>query len=108
MAAKRKYYNLIKVIHEEWCVANGYPIGRKPFFSSGKLRKAQKIPVSGTPNRFSGSVEKCSSAQPQVVNQNLVQVLKHQAASGKATSTSVKLQAASSKLLDPRTTVQEN
>ena len=58
MAAKRKYYNLIKVIHEEWCVANGYPIGRKPFFSSGKLRKAQKIPVSGTSNRETGSAEK--------------------------------------------------
>jgi hypothetical protein len=48
MAAKRKYYNLIKVIHEEWCTNNGYPTRRKPFFTSGKLREAQKIPVSGT------------------------------------------------------------
>ena len=38
MAAKRKYYNLIKVIHEEWCAENGYPTGRKPFFNSGKLQ----------------------------------------------------------------------
>ena len=40
MAAKRKYYNLIKVIHEEWCAANGYPTGRKPFFTSAKLQAA--------------------------------------------------------------------
>ena len=39
MAAKRKYYNLIKVIHEEWCRDNGYP-------------KHNKIPVSGTKERF--------------------------------------------------------
>ena len=42
MAAKRKYYNLIKVIHEEWCAANGYPTGRKPFFTSGKLQAASE------------------------------------------------------------------
>ena len=38
MPAKRKYYNLIKVIHEEWCADNGYP-------------KHNKIPVSGTKER---------------------------------------------------------
>ena len=40
MAAKRKYYNLIKVIHEQWCRDNGYPTGRKPFFTSAKLQAA--------------------------------------------------------------------
>ena len=41
MPARSKYYNLIKVIHEEWCADNGYP-------------KHNKIPVSGTKDRETG------------------------------------------------------
>ena len=90
-----------------------------------KLRaERKKIPVSGTKERETApsgiktedlivykkfhklmvtslkdpSVKRTTSGC--ILNQNLVQVLKHQATSGKATSTSVKRQAASSKLPD--------
>ena len=78
MAAKRKYYNLIKVIHEEWCAENGYPTGRKPFFNSGKL---QATSAKLHPNDLLDSENATrfvESAKPQ--------------------ATSVKLQAASDKL----------
>ena len=100
MAAKRKYYNLIKVIHEEWCVANGYPIGRKPFFSSGKLRKAQKIPVSGTPNRETGSAECLNSENSErfVSQAHKLSSTEAQASKPQAKGSSFKPKSTSSKI----------
>ena len=68
------------------------------------------------PGQQLGEVQPCDreatpSSKPQAssskLSQNLVQVLKHQATSCKAASTGVKRQAASYKLSDPCTTVQE-
>ncbi len=40
MAAHRKYDHIIHRIHDQWCLDNGYPTGRKPFFTSAKLQAA--------------------------------------------------------------------
>ena len=58
-------------------------------------------------SRASSFKQQAPSCRRQA-NQNLVQVLKHQAASVKPQAASFKRQATSCKLRDPRTTEQEN
>tara|TARA_A100001201_G_scaffold76207_1_gene68843 strand:+ start:296 stop:544 length:249 start_codon:yes stop_codon:yes gene_type:complete len=78
MANTRKYDHIITQLHNEWCRANGYP--ERP----AKPRR-KKLPVSGTPNRETGSadnlnaenserfVNRASSNKPQAPS------VKHQA-----------------------------
>ena len=54
MANTRKYDHIITQLHNEWCRANGYPERQaKP--------RRKKLPVSGTPNRETGSAENLHS-----------------------------------------------
>ena len=57
MAAKRKYYNLIKVLHEEWCRDNGY----KPQATSAKLHANDLLDAENS-KRF------VESAKPQATS----------------------------------------
>ena len=98
MAAKRKYYNLIKVIHEEWCADNGYP-------------KHNKIPVSGTRERETApsgiktedliDYKKFHQMMVTQLKAPSVKRLKSQAASGKPQAPSDKHQASSRKRQAP-------
>ena len=40
---KYKYAARLEAIHNEWCVDNGYPVRKRPEFTSGKLTSAQAI-----------------------------------------------------------------
>ena len=71
MAAKRKYYNLIKVIHEEWCAENGYPTGRKPFFNSGKLQATSGKLHANDMLDAENSQRFVESAKPQATSDKL-------------------------------------
>ena len=38
---KYKYAARLEAIHNQWCVDNGYPVRKRPEFTSGKLTSAQ-------------------------------------------------------------------
>ena len=40
-ASKYKYNHTLEAIHNQWCVVNGYPVRKRPEFTSSKLTSAQ-------------------------------------------------------------------
>ena len=38
---KYKYAAQLEAIHNQWCVDNGYPVRKRPEFTSGKLTSLQ-------------------------------------------------------------------
>ena len=80
-------------------VANNFSVDASGLHAENSERFVQSAKRQATSDKLQAASSK--------LNQNLVQVLKHQATSCKAASTGVKRQAASYKLSDPCTTVQE-
>ena len=86
MAAKRKYDSIIRVLHEQWCRDNGYPTGRKPFFTSGKLQATSAphpndlLDAENAKRFVDGAKHKRSAMQPEVASVRLQATsVKHQA-----------------------------